>query len=116
MYNSESVSSKDVEIKLNVQSPGPIELIGNIQTIFIIAAGYVAIFGGNFKIIGFEFQTDGLAGKIMQFIQERHNRSMEEKRLGFEDRRVAIEEERLRNAIEELEVSLPSEIENNNEG
>ncbi|WP_366160536.1 hypothetical protein ABXS71_16745 [Bacillus infantis] len=111
------VSPANVDIKLNVQSPGPIELIGNIKTIFIIAASYVAIFGGNIKIVGFEFQTDGFLGKLMQFFNDRHSRDIEAKRVGLEERQVSMEEEKLRNALEELEINLPAEISNsNNEG
>jgi restriction system protein len=68
----------DVDIKINVQSPGPIEFSGLVPLILAIAFLGVVLVGGKVKFIltkdkqEGELSTEGLIEKINQFITQRN--------------------------------------------
>ena len=77
-----NVSEEDVSWKINVQSPGPIEVIGGLTVFIIAVTGYV-LSGGK---VNFEhtpqstsgsMETEGLLTKITEFLDARHKRHVE---------------------------------------
>ena len=68
----------DIDLKLNVQSPGPVEFIAYATgTGIILAAISLLFFGAKFnielfKITKFEVDGNGLLGTILSFIQEKN--------------------------------------------
>lgn len=100
-FNGETKSELDVNsigIKINVQSPGPIHLFGNPETIWAIAALLHLIVGGRFEfsLEMIACETDGLLGKILQFREQSHRHRMETRQMEA--------------VIKKLQVVVPSEI------
>ena len=85
LYNElfdENVSKKDVTMKLNVQSPGPIDLQGTIYIIGIIATLGVFLVGGQAKFnknkdgdMQGEISSKGLIEQISNLIQSKNMQS-----------------------------------------
>lgn len=75
-------NKNEIDLKLNVQSPGPVEFISYSAGIGIVFASIsLLFFGANFnielfKVVKFDVNTKGLLGSILSFIQEK-NRSNE---------------------------------------
>lgn len=90
-----------VDIKINIQSPGPVELFGNIDTIVAIAVTAVAICGGGLKlkVKGFDMdlKTDGLLNRVLQFIDHIHKNKIESLQA----------KNNLHESVESLKVKLP---------
>ncbi|KLU61674.1 hypothetical protein CEB3_c18520 [Peptococcaceae bacterium CEB3] len=110
LYNSVTgvnLDKNNVKIKINVQSPGPIELFGPVSVIGVIAILIVALSGGTYKIFKvIEIQTPGLKGifeEIRKFMEESHRHEVELKKL------------ELQRAFAALEVKLPKELDENDE-
>lgn len=96
-----------VQIKINVQSPGIIELFGYIDEIVIIALVITAILGGKvslFKVISLE--TQGLAEKVRLFIEQYHKSKIEKGKLDIEKQRLELQK-----SIQSMEIKIPSELE-----
>jgi len=73
-----SYSSKDFDIKINVQSPGLIELSGiTIEGVILVGVILVAITGGGFSIVkgplNISLTTDGLLSKVQGFLRSHSN-------------------------------------------
>lgn len=89
LYNElfdENISKNDVTMKLNVQSPGPIDLQGSIYTIGAIAAIGFFIVGGQAKFnknkdgdIQGEISSKGLLEHIVSIMQAKNMQSSIEK-------------------------------------
>lgn len=109
VYNelsSDNVDTNDVEIKLNVQSPGPIEFISNVWTITAIGVLLVFIVGGKFTFKKTKESTDisaeseGLIEKLLKVYQNvKQNKELNH-----------MTEKQTKETIEKLEVELPEEL------
>lgn len=84
-----NLDTDDVEIKLNVQSPGHIELIGSIPEIGIAAAVVFFVMGGSVSVGGVEVSVEGLVNKVSIFLENRR-----------ENRRIDLEHQRELRRIE----------------
>lgn len=88
---------EDVNLKISVQSPGPIEFFGNIFNfatdniggILLISFIFLMFVGGEFKFNSkksdteksLEIKTEGVIGRIIEFIKEGNKQKNTEKRL-----------------------------------
>lgn len=63
--NTLNLPFEEPESRINVQSDGIIEFLGNIPTIFLIALAVVALFGGEFQSPMFKFKTSGALKTII---------------------------------------------------
>lgn len=83
LVTNSNYNKNDIDLKLNVQSPGPIEFIGYVTGGGLaLAAISLAFFGAKFNVelfgtLKFNVDSKGLAGSILSFIQE-NNRNKEE--------------------------------------
>lgn len=110
-----NLDPSQVEIKINVQSPGPIELLGNAGTIAVIGIGLVFLVGGGFKLekksdgtFITEATSDGFMEKLIKFIDHLHKNRM--------DRLDAESAKKLEVKIpEELTSGITSKCENNDQ-
>ena len=85
MYNEifeKNISKDDIVMKLNVQSPGPIDLQGPITLIAIIALFSVFLVGGKAKYkkdqegnVDVEIGSKGLLPQILEFIENKNLKS-----------------------------------------
>lgn len=57
----------EIDIKVNVQSPGTIELIGFIPIIITVSLGFVGLVGGRVKFLGMELDTPGVIGRWLEW-------------------------------------------------
>ena len=77
------INTDDIDVKINVQSPGPVEFVAAAGTIFIIAAVLHYIVGGKFSLkislkeLAAKLESDGLIEKIMKLRQQNHNNHLE---------------------------------------
>ncbi|MDK2816210.1 MAG: restriction system protein [Moorella sp. (in: firmicutes)] len=118
LYNEatkSTIDKNDIEIKINVQSPGPIEFIAPMLTIAIIGYGLaIFVLGGRLKTPFFEIEfPEGLADKIMKFgdwyYEHRSNIQVAQKAREIEAALHALEAK----IPPELSVVSPEEIEEN---
>ncbi len=58
------INTKEPETRINVQSQGIIEYIGDALTIFILAYTLIALCGGEISVFGVKIKTDGLIKTI----------------------------------------------------
>ena len=86
-FDDAEIKSKDVDIKVNVQSPGVLELVSNVATIGLLALIIIAIFSGATKFkknadnsIEAEASTPGLPGLIDK-IMDCYERYQQQQRL-----------------------------------
>jgi len=91
---------ESIKLKINVQSPGTIELYGAIGTIWALSV-FLFLVGGkhNFKILGIvesQIEINSLLDKIHKFIEQRHKHKMENEQLGT--------------ALQNLQIKLPEEL------
>ncbi|MBU5440348.1 hypothetical protein KQI42_20335 [Tissierella sp. MSJ-40] len=113
VFNKVTGSSYDkraIDMKINVQSPGPVELITYCAGgAFIVGAISMFLFGGNFE---FDFTKDrqtmklensGLLGSILKFKEQKHKENMDIKKL----------EKELQETKENLKLITPNEQDNN---
>lgn len=100
-----ALNTNEIEIKINVQSPGTVEFIALGGIIAALGLILVFIVGGTFeykfnmKEFYGKFHTDGLLEKILKFKQ-------------VADKRPEIQEkcEKVRSSIDKLEVEIPREL------
>lgn len=79
--------TSDVKVKLNLQSPGLIELSGSISSIVILGLIVVGIVGGGFTVkysgqkttMDVGLKTDGLIEKVRKFLVSKSNRQAKKK-------------------------------------
>lgn len=65
-----NLNKKEINVKINVQSSGPIELSGVIETLVWVTVILIGIFGGEINFIHlFQFKTDGLIGAAKKIIE-----------------------------------------------
>ena len=95
---NEELNKNKVEIKLNIQSPGIIELSGDIKLIGAIAVGILSIIGGTVKIKDFEVSTPGLGEMVLRFVHESNNHKIELRKLEMQE------------TFLNLQVRLPKEL------
>ncbi|MBQ8298630.1 MAG: hypothetical protein IJX99_01985 [Clostridia bacterium] len=78
-----SYDKNDIDLRLNVQSPGPIEFIGYATGGgLVLGAISLALFGAKFNLellgtVKFNIDTKGLAGSILEFIKEKNQNNQE---------------------------------------
>ncbi len=102
-YFNDNLKKNKIDLKLNVQSPGPIEFSGDIYTCLIIALIIIGIFGGKFT---FEFTKDkqkaeigtkGLLGRLIEIF----------KLMNSNDKKIKKFKDNTKNAAEKLNVKPP---------
>jgi len=69
---------EDVDVKMNLQSPGTVELAGSIVAITILGIIFIAVAGGEFKIkykndLSVGIKTQGIIEKVASFLQSRRD-------------------------------------------
>lgn len=98
-----NLNKNNIDLKINVQSPGPVEYSGDIVTILIIGLTIIGIVGGGLKFkkngkdIEGEITSNGLIGEIFNFLLKKQKNDIELERLKRE----------LGDSIQDLEVKLP---------
>lgn len=109
---AESNLNKDhVQIKINVQSPGVIELFGHIDEIVIIALVMTILIGGKvslFKMITLE--TPGLIEKVRQFIEMHQKHGLDKEKIELEKK-----EKEFQQSINSLQIKIPPELQGSNQ-
>lgn len=77
-----------VQVKINVQSPGPVEFFGQIEIILAIAASIEFIIGGKFSIFIFgqslSFECPGIIEHIRKFVETRQNYLLEKEKIALQ--------------------------------
>jgi len=79
------LNKDSVQVKINVQSNGLIELFGHVDVIAIIGLVLAALFGGKvslFKLINFE--STGLLELVKGFIAQNQNNALEREKLALQ--------------------------------
>jgi restriction system protein len=100
-------SDDEIDIKVSVQSPGTIELIGYIPNIIILSVIVVAILGGRAKFLGMELDTPGIMGRILEWRRTKQ----EEQNQGQETNEPTEQQkERLVANAENLDIQLPEQL------
>jgi restriction system protein len=95
--NYPDINVDDIEIRVNLNSPGKVELIAkSARAIAIAGIIVVCIAGGKYKSKDTELSTDGLASTIAAYINENAERKA----------RVAL----IQSAMSDLEVRDPKEV------
>jgi len=101
LYN-ENLNKNNVDIKINVQSPGPVEIYGTIKEIAVIGFFIIAVCGGGFKLkakdIETELKTEGFIEKLIKFRNNEHKNKMEMIKL----------ESKIKESVEEMKIVTPS--------
>lgn len=83
--SGQKYTNDDIKIKLNVQSPGTIELLTEHWRLMLIVGGLIGvIFGVDFSILGQKVKTDGIKGYIDKLSQQKHERRMQEEQQNHE--------------------------------
>lgn len=101
--NENPLDKESVDLRINVNSPGPIELFGNINTILVLGIFLVGIGGGGFKFkkttetTEGEFKTEGIVEKIIKFMDHRHKNKMDKLKL----------ETRMKQSANKLKIEVP---------
>lgn len=98
-------AEEEVDLKVSVQSPGTIELIGLVPVIMVASVIIVGILGGRAKFIGMELDTPGIIGRILEWREKKQglNTTAEEV--------PAAQQERLAQNADNLQVRLPETLE-----
>ena len=113
------VEHKTLAIKSRVESPGPLEFIGDPVSIALIAAviGYLK-YGGklSFKIpfldISFSLKTDGELGMELKKVQEenRHQEAMIAESNRHQEEMAKLEAEKLKRSLKRLKIKPPKDL------
>lgn len=113
------VEHKTLAIKSRVESPGPLEFIGDPISITLIAAviGYLK-YGGklSFKIpfldISFSLKTDGELGMELKKVQEenRHQEAMIAESNRHQEEMAKLEAEKLKRSLKRLKIKPPKDL------
>lgn len=99
------LDSNKIESKMNIQSPGPVELIAGAALILSLGLLLHYVMGGRFstkvtfKGVEFDGETDGLLEKILKFKNKSENDPNAQRKI-----------EQLKSAMEQLNVKLPEEL------
>lgn len=97
----------DLDMKVSVQSFGTIELIGQIPNIIITSLVVVALIGGKTKVFGFELDTPGIVGRILEWLNVRKG---EKEKEAEQPDLIEKQAERLKTNAENLEIKIPDEL------
>lgn len=110
---NEHLDKNAIGIKTSVNSPGPIQIFGSIDTILAVALFFGVMLGGN--IFGMKF-NEGILDKILKFINESHSYKIEKEKLDIARKKLEIEipetttgnldDKRNESQVQELELSL----------
>lgn len=80
----QEINLDDIEVKLNIQSPGPMELIAVASVILALAALLGVVVGGTTKLkitkdagTDFAHKSDGLIEKLMKWNKQKHEQAKE---------------------------------------
>jgi restriction system protein len=97
-------SQEDVDIKVTVQSPGSIEIIGYIPWIIAVSLAIVGVLGGKTKFLGFELDTPGVVGRILEWKRGKGADASNIPELPQQ------EQERMAQNAENIELKLPEDF------
>jgi restriction system protein len=106
-----SKDDEDVDLKVSVQSPGTIELIGWIPEIIVASMVIVGVLGGRAKFIGFEIDTPGIIGRVLEFMGKGQSNTVENNPVGEQQNIPESQKQRLVQNAENLGVKLPQNLE-----
>lgn len=96
-YFGETYGLNDIDIRINLNSPGKVELISkNLNKIALVGLIVVLVSGGSFKVSSMEVGTEGLIKPVLEYMNEQDERKA----------RVAL----IHEALEDLEVREPKEV------
>lgn len=108
--NNTDLDVDDVAIKINLHSPGPVEIQGAIIAVLVISMVTFAVCGGSFKFTrkngnkdtetGLEMKSDGFMEKLIKFMDHFSKNKLENDRL-----KAQLEESR-----RELKINVPQDI------
>ena len=111
---------KTLAIKSRVESPGPVEFIGDPVSITLIAAGVVGYFGFggelSFKVpflhIHFSLKTDGALGMKLKKVKEenRHQEAMIAESNRHQEEMAKLEIEKLKRSSKRLKIKPPKDL------
>ena len=73
-----------IQIAVNVQSPGPVELYGSIGLIVVLGAAIAGIIGGKVSLGPIKFDSPGLLEKIRQFMELRQSHDLEKEKIALQ--------------------------------
>lgn len=98
LVTGSNYDKSEIDIKINVQSPGPIEFFSNnIHAILLVGIAIVGLVGGKARFDftkkqqSGELSTDGLLGKILKFRQEKNKHEVEIMKLQQEYERLKMQ-------------------------
>jgi len=81
-YANLDISSSDIEIQINLNSPGKLDLKSRVKKTTIILGALVFLGGGNFKILGVSVNAQGLPAlihSITEYLDHREDRELKER-------------------------------------
>ena len=90
-FTSSDLDVDDVAIKINLHSPGPVEIQGVISGVLVISMITFAVCGGGFKFVrkngnknvetGLEMNSEGFMEKLIKFMDHFNNNKREDMKL-----------------------------------
>ena len=91
------INVDEVDIRLNINSPGTVELISsNLVTILVVGLLIVLVSGGQLKSRHIELKSDGVIKQILDFLMRKDS--------------ARLQAEIVRHALEDLNVKDPKEV------
>ncbi|MEJ6952065.1 hypothetical protein [Natronospora cellulosivora (SeqCode)] len=109
IYNKlydKSFNKEDIDMKINVHSPGPIEFSSYISMGLVIAVAIIALAGGKGKFkkssneIEGELETDGLIIRILEFYKAIKENKLSEKEMEWKEDFI--------NTTQQLNIKIPN--------
>lgn len=94
-------NKKDVQLKINVQSPGPVEFLGAAPVVALIGLIIIGLTSGTYKLPFIKIEAGGvpkLIESLRGLFDDRHRHKLEEKKLEFEHN------------LEMMKIKLPKEL------
>ncbi|MBU3569295.1 hypothetical protein IUK39_03765 [Priestia aryabhattai] len=64
--SNRQTDDEEVDMKVSVQSPGVIEIIGSVPVIVLSSLAILAVIGGKGKVFGLHLDTPGIWGRILE--------------------------------------------------
>ncbi|SFA55545.1 hypothetical protein SAMN05192569_106313 [Parageobacillus thermantarcticus] len=105
--NNKLGSDNEIDIKVSIQSPGTIELIGGIQNIVIFSLILLTVVGGRFKFFTMEWDTPGIVGRFLEWHRiKRQGQNQEQETNGLTEQ----QQERLVANAENLDIQMPEQL------
>lgn len=104
-------TEEEVDLKVSVQSPGTIEIIGLVPVIILAAVGIVGILGGRTKFLGMEIDSPGIMGRILEWrAQNKETKKQEEEQKDL-TKVPEQQQQRLVANAENLDIRIPETLE-----